>query len=231
MPEGLLLVNKPAGMTSHDVVLVLRRKLGIRRIGHAGTLDPMAEGLLILLIGGATKSQQVLQGHTKVYDALVRLGAQTDTADAAGAVIRTAPVPPIERARVEETLASFRGPLSQTPPAYSAVKVRGKPAYWWTRRERPVELAARTVHLLDLSLLEVGPDTIRFRVRCSAGTYVRAFAESLAERLGTVGHLAALTRLQVGEWRLDDAKPLAWFEQAAPDAVARALRPVGAACP
>ena len=198
----------------------------MRRIGHTGTLDPMAEGLLILLVGPSTRYQQVFQGHGKLYEAVLRLGTQTDTGDATGRSIRTAFVPPIDRNRVTATLSSFQGPLSQTPPAYSAVKVRGHPAYWWARRQQPVELSARVVHLEALTLMDCSQDTVMFRVRCSAGTYVRTLAESLAHSLGTVGHLAGLVRLQVGAWRLDDAKSLAWIGAASAEAIARELRPV-----
>ena len=184
--QGMLLIHKPSGVTSHDVVQAVRRKLGVRRIGHTGTLDPMAEGLLILLVGPSTRHQQVFQGHGKLYEAVLRLGTQTDTGDATGRSIRTAFVPPIDRNRVTAALSSFQGPLSQTPPAYSAVKVRGHPAYWWARRQQPVELSARVVHLEELTLMDCSQDTVMFRVRCSAGTYVRTLAESIAQRLEDV---------------------------------------------
>ncbi len=224
--EGLLLVAKPAGITSHDAVELLRRRLGLRRIGHTGTLDPMAEGLLILLVGGATKQQQALQGHDKVYEAVLQLGAQTDTGDAAGEVIRTAPVPPLDRARVQEVLAFFRGPLAQTPPAYSAVKVKGRPAYWWARRRQAVTLASRDVQIHDTALLDMTEETVAFRVACSAGTYIRTLGESIAGRLGTVGHVRRLVRLQIGAWRLADAHPLSWISATSPEAIAAALQPV-----
>ena len=214
MPEGLLLVNKPTGVTSHDVVDVVRRHLGTRRIGHTGTLDPMAQGLLILLIGSATKRQQALQGHDKTYEAVLQLGAQTETGDAQGRVIRTAAVPPLDRPHVEAVLSSLLGPMEQTPPAYSAVKVRGRPAYWWARRHQVVTLPARTVHIRAINLLEIGQETIAFRVSCSSGTYIRTLAETIAQRLGTVGHLIRLTRHRIGPWCLDDATPLAWIRQA-----------------
>ena len=226
-PHGLLLIGKPPGPTSHDVVQAVRRKLGVRRIGHTGTLDPMADGLLILLVGAATKHQQAFQGHEKSYEAVLRLGAQTETGDAAGRTTRTAPVPPVDRDRVSAVLQALQGPLSQTPPAYSAVKVQGRPAYWWARHRRPVELSARTVHLEELTVVACGGDTITFRVRCSAGTYVRTLGELIAQRLGTVGHLVGLTRLRVGDWRLEEAKPLAWVQEAPAEAVLRELKPIG----
>ena len=226
MIEGLLLVKKPPGVTSHDVVQVVRRKLAVQRVGHTGTLDPMAEGLLILLVGRATKRQRELQAHEKTYEAVLRLGTQTDTGDATGKPVQTAPIPPLDRSRVAEVLASFQGPLSQRPPAYSAVKVGGRPAYWWARRNQPLTLPARAVHLWDVTLVHSTAETIMFRVRCSAGMYIRTLAESIAERLGTVGHLTALVRLRVGGWRVEDAKPLSWIAASSPDAVARELQPI-----
>ena len=226
MISGMLLVHKPAGPTSHDVVQAARRTLGIRRIGHSGTLDPMAEGLLILLVGPATSRQQAFQGHDKVYEATLRLGTQTDTGDATGRPVRTAPVPPLDRNRIETLFAELTGPQVQRPPAYSAVKVRGRPAYWWTRKQQPVELAPRTVQVSALALTAFGSDTLAFQVHCSAGTYVRTLAETIAERLGTIGHLAALTRTRIGGFRLEDAKPLAWLQSAGADEVTRVLQPV-----
>jgi tRNA pseudouridine55 synthase len=213
-------------MTSHDVVEVVRRKLGQRRVGHAGTLDPMAEGLLVLLLGPATKQQQRLQGHDKTYVAELRLGTQTDSGDATGKPVREAPVPPLESARVAGVLASLEGPHEQTPPAYSAVKVRGRPAYWWARRQETVSLSPRTVELAELSLLECRPERIVFRVSCSSGTYVRTLGETIAGRLGTVGHLSKLTRTRVGDWRLEQARPLSWVQQVDPPTVAAAVIPV-----
>ncbi len=227
--EGVLLVHKPTGMTSHDVVVVVRRKLGVRRIGHTGTLDPMAEGLLVLLVGAATKHQHVLQTHDKTYEATVQLGAQTETGDAEGAPVRSVPVPTLERGRLEEVLREFTGSLSQTPPAFSAVKVAGRPAYWWARQHKPVTLEPRTVHVFQLALLDWTPQTLTVLVECSSGTYVRSLGEAIAERLGTVGYLTRLVRTRVGLWRLQEAQPLAWIADASPEALARELRPVPAA--
>jgi len=226
MLNGMLLVNKPSGMTSHDVVQVIRRKLTLRRIGHTGTLDPMAEGLLILLIGPATAFQQMFQAHDKTYEALLQCGTQTDTGDALGAPIRTVAVPPLDRGRVAEVLTSLQGRLTQTPPSYSAVKVHGRPAYWWARRHEPVTLAPRVVQLFEVSLVDCASTTITFRVHCSSGTYVRTLGETIAGRLGTVGHLTRLERLRVGAWRLEDAKQLRWLAEASAEAVAREVRPL-----
>lgn len=226
IPEGLLLIHKPAGMTSHDVVEVVRHKLGIRQIGHTGTLDPMAEGLLMLLVGKATKQQSLFQRHEKRYEAVLRLGIRTDTGDAAGQAIQTAPVPPVDRERIIDVLSSLRGSMSQTPPAYSAIKVQGRPAYWWARQHRPVTLAARTITVDELELVEAQDGVLRFRVRCSAGTYIRTLAEEIARRLETVGHLTKLVRLDIGDWGLAQAKPLSWIREASREAVICELLPV-----
>lgn len=223
--EGLLLVNKPPGLTSHDVVALCRRRIGVRRVGHTGTLDPIAQGLLILLVGAATKRQQALQSHEKTYEATITLGTKTETGDAAGRPVRDAPVPRLEPSRVTQVLASLLGPLSQTPPTYSAVKVHGRPAYWWARRQQPVSLPPRTVQLFALTLQHLTPQTITVRVHCSAGTYVRSLAEVIAERLGTVGHLKDLTRLSIGPWLLEDAVPLSWLAESTPEAIAQRLLP------
>ena len=224
----MLLVNKPSGVTSHDVVQVIRHKLAVRRIGHTGTLDPMAQGLLILLVGPATKSQRAFQTHEKTYEAVLQLGTQTDTADAMGRPIQTAAIPHLDDVRVAEALASFKGPLWQTPPAYSAVKVHGHPAYWWMRRHQPVPLSPRERFIADITLVSIDPDqgAMTFRVRCSSGTYIRTLAESIAEGLGTVGHLTSLVRLGIGSWGLADAHPLDQLAQASLETVSRQLLPI-----
>ncbi len=224
MVEGMLLVNKPSGVTSHDVVQVVRRVLSVRRTGHTGTLDPMAEGLLIVLLGSATKHQQAFQAHEKTYEAVLRLGVQTDTGDMTGLSVRTASIPAFDQTDAIRIVTSFQGVLEQTPPRYSAVKVRGHPAYWWARRHQPVILAPRRVELFDLSCVGCTSDTIPFRVRCSAGTYIRTLGESIAERLGTVGCLSSLVRLRIGEWGVEEAQPLSWIAQASPAMVLSRLR-------
>lgn len=233
MMEGILLVNKPQGITSHDVVQMIRHKLAVRQIGHTGTLDPMAQGLLILLVGPATRAQHAFQTHEKTYEAILQLGTQTETGDAMGKPIRTAAIPLLDHARIAEVLGSFKGSLSQTPPSYSAVKVRGRPAYWWARRHQPVLLSPREVHISDIALvkLDPGPGAITFRVECSAGTYIRTLAESIAERLSTVGHLTSLVRLRIGCWSIEDAHPLERLVQASPEALSRQLLPIPTTSP
>lgn len=224
---GILLVHKSPGMTSHDVVQLARRRLGTRRIGHTGTLDPMAEGLLILVIGSATKQQQALQAQRKTYEAVIQFGVQTDTSDAWGRPLQTASVPPLDPARVRAVLASCRGTLTQVPPTFSAVKVQGRPLYDWARRGQPRVAAPRQIEIFSIELLEVANDWIRVRVACSSGTYIRRLAETIAERLGTVGHLTRLLRLVVGPWQLCHAQPTQWLAQAPVEELWEAVQRVG----
>ena len=224
--EGMLIVNKLQGLTSHDVVQRLRRKLGVRRIGHGGTLDPMAEGVLVLLVGRATKQLSMIHAYRKCYEAVITLGAQTQTADAWGEVIRSAPVPVLSRAEVDAGLAALKGTHAQVPPAFSAVKVRGRPLYWWARHGQPQTVAPRAITVFSVELLHWATPHLTCRVECSTGTYVRALAERVAEGLGTVGHLSALTRISVGPWHLHDACDLAWVEQSSREDVLRALQPL-----
>lgn len=225
MPDGILVVNKPQGMTSHDVVQLARRKLKIRRIGHAGTLDPMATGVLVLLVGGATKAQSMAQRHRKRYEAVIQLGTQTDTGDGWGLPIGTAPVPPLDRHQVEVVLASFIGQTTQVPPVFSAVKVHGRPLYWWARRGTRLTAPSRTIEIFTLELLRLTRDSIRCRMVCSAGTYIRSLAEAIATRLGTVGHVSELIRLAVGSWELSQALDIEWMKDARVEDLEASLQP------
>ncbi len=214
--HGLLVVDKPgraagdepAGRlpTSHDVVQWVRRWSGQRRIGHTGTLDPMASGVLVLCLGQATRLVEYYQGHDKQYLAEVRLGAATDSYDATGQVTRTAPVPTLDRAEIEEALAPLHGEIVQTPPIFSALKQGGESAHYKARRGEAVVLAPRyvTIHLLDL-LAWTPPDRLTLRIRCSAGGYVRSLAHDLGAALGTAAHLAALRREAAGPFTLQQA--------------------------
>jgi tRNA pseudouridine55 synthase len=209
--EGLLLVDKPAGVSSHDVVAVARRSLGEKRIGHAGTLDPFATGLLVLLLGRATRLIQYLPDEPKVYEAVVGFGAETDTEDATGLVSREAPLP--SRAALESARAALVGVIQQVPPAYSAKHVDGKRAYELARRGTTVELppVAVTVHELALSEFENGPDggvaRCRMRVVCAGGTYVRSLARDLARSAGSAARLESLRRHRAGVFTLARAIP------------------------
>jgi tRNA pseudouridine55 synthase len=209
--EGLLLVDKPAGVSSHDVVAVARRALGEKRIGHAGTLDPFATGLLVLLLGRATRLIRYLPDEPKVYEAVVRFGRETDTEDAGGVVVREAPLP--TAAALHAARARLVGTIEQVPPAYSAKHVAGTRAYRLARRGMPVGLAPVrvTVHALDLSGLETTDagtvSSCRMRVECAGGTYVRALARDLAREAGSAGHLETLRRHRAGVFTLARSIP------------------------
>jgi tRNA pseudouridine55 synthase len=223
--DGVLILDKAQGPTSHDLVQRLRRVLGVKRIGHGGTLDPMATGVMVLLIGRATKLQQLVQQQRKEYEATIQLGVQTDTADAWGRPVREAPVPELSAQTVRDALGALMGPVAQTPPAYSAVRVQGRRSYEWARRGTPMAAAPRTIQIYDFELLEQQPARLRCRIACSSGTYVRTLAEQLAERLGTVGHVQRLVRTAVGPWTVEQAHPEGWLQSATSEDVVRALMP------
>lgn len=207
--DAFLPVDKPPGPTSHDVVAVARRALSQRRVGHTGTLDPFASGLLVLCVGRATRLAEFLVGMDKRYEAVVRLGVATDTADPEGEVIAEDDGwRALGGAEIEDALSSFRGEILQVPPAYSAKKVAGVPAHRRARRGEAVELAARrvTVHSLDATYFR--PPDLGLRVHCSSGTYVRALARDLGDTLGVGAHLTTLRRTSVGPFRVTQALTL-----------------------
>jgi tRNA pseudouridine55 synthase len=205
--NGIFLLHKPSGLTSHDVVNAVRRLAGIRRVGHAGTLDPLATGLLVVLVGQATRLAQYLTGHDKTYRAVIRLGETTDTYDAEGTVTARRPVT-ATAAELEAALAGFLGPQMQCPPAYSAIKVAGQALYKRARRGETVAPEPRAVVFHTLTGLAWEPPDLTVEVVCSAGTYIRSLAHDLGERLGCGAHLRALTRLAAGPFRLEQAHPL-----------------------
>ena len=201
--DGLLLVDKPAGMTSHDVVAIARRTLGVRRIGHAGTLDPFATGLLVLLIGKATRLLPFLDGEPKVYDATLRFGAETDTDDATGTVTRDAPLPN-DRA-VTEAIESLTGPIQQQPPAFSAKQLDGQRAYRAARAGMPLELPAYPVTVHSWKIHGRAGSDWNVTITCGGGTYVRALARDLGRLAGSAAHLTALRRTASGPFQLSNA--------------------------
>lgn len=201
--EGLLLVDKPAGMTSHDVVAIARRALGERRIGHAGTLDPFATGLLVLLVGRTTRVLPYLDGEPKVYHARIQFGTETDTDDATGRVVREAR-PPI-RADVDRAIAALTGILDQEPPAYSAKQVSGQRAYDAARRGTPVTLPPARVTVHSWQVKARTSDTVDVTITCSGGTYVRALARDLGRQAGSAAHLATLRRTRSGPFDVGEA--------------------------
>jgi tRNA pseudouridine55 synthase len=201
----VLAIDKPEGWTSHDVVAVVRGVLGTKRVGHAGTLDPQATGLLPVVVGAATKFADRIHEATKVYDAVVRFGAETATDDREGAVTREADVPSLAGGSIEPALAALRGVITQIPPQYAALKVGGRTAYARARSGENVALAARTVQVFRLAMIELSSPDLRLLVVCSSGTYVRAIARDLGRALGSAAHLAALRRLAVGALETRDA--------------------------
>ncbi len=206
--NGLLVVDKPQGITSHDVVGKLRRIAGMRKIGHTGTLDPMATGVMVMLLGQATRLSDYLIRHNKGYIATVQLGVTTDTYDAEGETVATAAVPTISDADLETALDAFRGPIEQIPPAHSAIKRGGKKAYELARQGKKVDLPARPVTIHQLSMLGRTDSTVDLEIHCSAGTYIRSIAHDLGQSLGSGAHLSALRRIQSGAFGIKQAKTL-----------------------
>lgn len=202
---GIALIDKPAEMTSHDVVSILRRRLGLRRIGHAGTLDPLATGLLVVAVGPATRFLQYLPLEPKVYEATFRFGQTTNTYDAEGEITEERPVPAALDAAIAIHLPSFRGSISQLPPAYSAVKKEGRPLYAYARAGIEVERTPRQVFIESFELLELGSETARFRIVCSGGTYIRTLAHDLGEAIGCGAHIHDLRRTHVGRFSVEQA--------------------------
>ncbi len=207
--DGLLVLNKPVGPTSHDVVARVRRSLREQRIGHTGTLDPQAAGVLPLVIGRATRLARFLTAGDKVYEAVIRLGVSTDTYDAEGHASERSAVPLPGAAAIEEALESFRGTFLQRPPVFSAKKIGGRRSHEMARAgevREPLEPVTVSVRALDL--ITVDGDLATLRIECSAGFYVRSLAHDLGQRLGVGAHLATLTRTRSGEATLDGALPL-----------------------
>ncbi len=222
-PDGLLLVDKPAGVTSHDVVNAARRALGEKRIGHGGTLDPFATGLLVLLVGRATRLLQWVHDEPKEYDATVRFGAETDTEDLAGRVVREAPLP--SRVALGAAIAALLGDIDQVPPAYSAKRVNGQRAYELARAGREVTLAPSRVHVDSIALtgFEGADDAVtscRMRVSCGGGTYVRSLARDLARSASSAAHLTALRRTRAGVFSLARSISLEHLQSGMPVALA-----------
>ena len=204
--HGLLLVDKPAGMTSHDVVQHVRRVYGERSIGHLGTLDPFATGLLVLLIGRATRLATFIEAEPKVYEGMIRFGEETDTDDSTGTVIRTAPAP--READVRSAVKSLTGTISQVPPAYSAKSVDGTRAYDAARRGEPLELAAVNVTVHAWELGNLTDNSLSAVITCSGGTYIRALARDLGRLTSSAAHLESLRRTRAGTFDVRDAATL-----------------------
>ena len=212
--SGVLVIDKPIGMTSHDVVQVIRRGTGIRRAGHTGTLDPRASGVLVVLIGPAVRLSEYVSASDKRYQATIKMGSSTDTYDVEGTITNETPIEDLDEDNFNEVIQQFVGEIEQTPPPYSAVKVKGRKAYEMARNGEEVELEPRTINVYSLDVLEWEPPEAVIDVYCSSGTYVRSLANDLGEALGTGAHLIGLRRTKSGQFTLRDAVPLRRLKEA-----------------
>lgn len=211
--DGLLLIDKPQGITSHDVVDIARRKFNMKRIGHAGSLDPLATGLLIILVGRATSQFNRYVNFDKEYSATLRLGASTDSGDSQGKVIASdVSYSHISEPKVLEVFRGLEGKIENVPPMISALKHKGRPLYELARRGITVERKPRPVEIYRLSLRGYAPPDIEFEVKCSKGTYIRSLAEDIARRLDCVGHISQIRRISVGPYNVSEAKKIDNFD-------------------
>ncbi|MGZ4966046.1 MAG: tRNA pseudouridine(55) synthase TruB [Chthoniobacterales bacterium] len=204
-PDGVLLVDKAPGMTSHDVVALVRRRLQIKKVGHCGTLDPIATGLLLLTLGRGTKIQDLLMSEDKEYAGTLSLGATTDTQDREGQILQERPVPALTEEIVRAAFEKFRGDFYQMPPMVSAIKQGGVPLYKLAREGKTVEREPRLVHVYNYTIDRIAPPEIDFSVACSKGFYVRTYAHDIGEELGCGAHLKNLRRIRSGRFVVDGA--------------------------
>jgi tRNA pseudouridine55 synthase len=207
--DGALLVDKPVGPTSHDVVDRIRRRFGLKKVGHAGTLDPNASGLLIILLGRGTKLSEKLMADDKVYAGTMKFGEATDSYDTDGNVVETKPVPPITLEQLNQLAETFVGDQLQTPPMVSAVKIAGVPLYKLARKGLEVERKPRLIHVYNFTFSSYQEPLAEFRLACTKGTYVRSIAHELGQKIGCGAHLSTLRRLVSGRFDAADALPLA----------------------
>ncbi|MBI4125512.1 MAG: tRNA pseudouridine(55) synthase TruB [Deltaproteobacteria bacterium] len=208
--NGILVVDKPKGPTSHDICQYFKRTLPVKKVGHAGTLDPMATGVLVILLDGATKLQSVFLGKDKEYEFTMKLGETTDTYDAEGKLLEQKPVPDDYERKLKELLPQFSGEILQTPPAFSAIKKNGKPLYKLAREGRVVQPEPRKIQIRLLEILKTDLPEATLRCRCSSGTYIRSLAHDLGQRLGCGAHVTALRRLASEPFTIEEALPVDW---------------------
>ena len=211
--DGILIINKPKGYTSHDVVNKVRKIYNTKKVGHTGTLDPNATGVLPILIGKATKLSEYLLEHDKTYTATIKLGERTDTGDSEGKVIETVKTLSPNKEVVENILKSFLGKQLQTPPMYSAIKINGKKLYEYAREGKQIDVPKREIDIYDIKLENIKDLEIIFTVSCSKGTYIRSLCEDIASKLNTVGFMKELVRTQVDRFKLNDAYTLEDLEK------------------
>ena len=206
--DGAILIDKPAGPTSHDVVDAIRRRFQIKKVGHCGTLDPNATGLLIIVLGRGTKLSEKLMGDDKVCEGAIKFGETTDSYDCDGELTGSLPVPPMTLDQLNEEAAKFVGDLMQIPPMVSAIKIKGVPLYKMARKGIEIEREPRLVHIYNFRFTSYEPPLGRFKIACTKGTYVRSIAHDLGQKLGCGAHLATLRRSVSGKFDVADATPL-----------------------
>lgn len=206
--DGVLLVNKESGYSSHDVVRKLRKFLNTKKVGHCGTLDPLATGLLVVTVGKALKISRFLESDEKEYIATIKMGERTATLDKEGEVIETRDITPFSKENVEKVFASLIGKQMQKPPVYSAVSVNGKRLYEYARENIEVEIKDREIEIKKLEIIDLGKDYLTYKVVCSKGTYVRVLCETIANKLNNIGYMSYLVRTRIGKLYLSDAYSL-----------------------
>lgn len=229
--EGILLIDKPTDHTSHDVVARVRRKLGMKRIGHAGTLDPMATGLMLMLVGKATSASQYLISLDKEYAGTINLGAVTNTQDAEGEVLERRPVPAYSQEEILAAVKTFLGDQYQMPPMFSAIKIDGVPLYKSARKGEDVEREPRFVRVMSWEITRFAPTELDFVLKCSKGTYVRTLAHDLGAKLGCGAHLGALRRTATHALHVSQALSIEQFEAMSRTEIESRLIPVRSAVP
>jgi tRNA pseudouridine55 synthase len=223
VPSGVLLVDKDPGMTSHDVVAIARKHMGIKKIGHCGTLDPMATGLLMLVVGRATKIQDLLMSEDKEYVGSITLGATTSTQDAEGTILEERDVPNLSEADIKAVFEKFTGHFEQIPPMVSAIKKDGVPLYKLARKGQEVKRDPRPVHITSYEITKVALPRIDFVVNCSKGFYVRTYAHDIGAELGCGGHLSALRRTRSGKFTLDRSVTIETLKTAGAEALIKSM--------
>lgn len=206
--DGVLLVDKPPRLTSHDVVDRIRRHFRFKKVGHCGTLDPAATGLLLIVLERATKLQSQLMSDDKTYEGMMLLGIATDSQDSDGNIIAERPVLPFSAEAIERVFSKYRGDIQQVPPMVSAIKHKGQPLYKLARKGKTVEREPRLIHIYDLRMLSLDLPRVQFRVTCTKGTYVRTLCHDIGDTLGCGAHLANLRRTRSGDFDVKDAHPL-----------------------
>src|ERR1700736_3605815 len=222
-PDGVLLVDKAAGMTSHDVVAIVRRRLQMKKVGHCGTLDPIATGLLLLTLGRGTKIQDLLMSEDKEYSGTMLLGVTTDTQDRAGVTLQERPVPLLDEATIRAAFEKFAGDFYQMPPMVSAIKQGGVPLYKLARQGKTVEREPRLVHVYRYSIDRIALPEIDFTVVCSKGFYVRTYAHDIGEALGCGAHLQSLRRTQSGRFNVANAISVAQIRNSPREEIAQRI--------